>query len=121
MTLNLPAERPRCRQHGYMVLRPASRQTPEQQFCGVWYDCPEFTSATHRCGSSACYPSRGLCQQTGEPYFDGSAWSRHDSMSWVPITDAEATEFFRLRQASIDASLAVARQHARRGRRTKAA
>lgn len=42
---------PRCKDHGEMALRPISRQSPEQKFCGVWYDCPQcqccvlFTSA----------------------------------------------------------------------------
>jgi hypothetical protein len=46
---HLPAARPACPAdsgHGPMELRPLSRQTYEQQWCGVWYDCP-------RCYSSA--------------------------------------------------------------------
>ena len=56
---NLPAERPRCRRHGiYMTLRPASRQTKEQAFCGTWYDCPE-----PHCTTSALLASPGLMAQ----------------------------------------------------------
>jgi hypothetical protein len=30
-----------CPQHGALVLRPKQQQTPEQLWCGEWYDCPE--------------------------------------------------------------------------------
>jgi hypothetical protein len=32
---------PRCPTHPefQMVVRPTTHQTPEQLFCGVWYDC----------------------------------------------------------------------------------
>lgn len=34
----LPAERPKCpKGHGFMELRPAG--TPEQVWCGIWYEC----------------------------------------------------------------------------------
>jgi hypothetical protein len=34
-----------CERHGgggtvLMVVRPLSRQTAEQRWCGMWYDCP---------------------------------------------------------------------------------
>lgn len=70
----LPARRPRCRQHGYMELRPAAAQTREQAFCGTWYDCAGF-SGPRRCQSSVLIPSKDLRAQTGAPYFDGTAWS----------------------------------------------
>lgn len=45
------AERPTCTAHGgYMQLRPLSRQTREQRWCGVWYDYSE-----PRCWSSVLY------------------------------------------------------------------
>ncbi len=47
------ALRPACKRHGATELRPLLRQTPEQRFCGVWYDCT-------RCGSSVLYPSKEL-------------------------------------------------------------
>jgi hypothetical protein len=36
-----PMELPRCPTHPefQMALRPDARQTYEQKFCGVWYDC----------------------------------------------------------------------------------
>lgn len=49
---NLQCNRP-------MVERPAANQTPEQRFCGVWWDCP-------RCGTSVLYPSVELEQQLAE-------------------------------------------------------
>lgn len=32
---------PRCKisGHGEMQLRPVEKQTDEQKYCGVWYDC----------------------------------------------------------------------------------
>ena len=37
----LPIEIPRCTVHDIpMVVRPKSKMTYEQQWCGVWYDCP---------------------------------------------------------------------------------
>lgn len=45
MTPTLPMELPKCQTHGIqMVLRPLVHQTPEQKFCGAWYDCPACTS-----------------------------------------------------------------------------
>jgi hypothetical protein len=54
-------ERPKCNQdgHGYMELRPINQQTPEQKFCGVWYDCL-------RCGSSVLFQSPELIKQLSE-------------------------------------------------------
>lgn len=55
----LPMELPRCPSddsHGYLELRPLSRQTPEQQWCGVWYDCL-------RCKSSVLFQSAQLQAQ----------------------------------------------------------
>jgi len=51
-------ERPICRHegHGHMELRPQHRQTPEQKFCGTWYDCL-------RCGSGELFPSPALLNQ----------------------------------------------------------
>lgn len=44
MTTTLLMELPKCSEHGiYMVLRPLACQTPEQKFCGAWYDCPACT------------------------------------------------------------------------------
>ncbi len=37
---------PRCSEHDVqMTLRPLAWQTKEQQFCGVWYDCPACTQS----------------------------------------------------------------------------
>lgn len=45
--------------HGQMVLRPVDRQTPEQKFCGTWYDCV-------RCHSSTLFRSPELDAQLAE-------------------------------------------------------
>lgn len=45
--------------HGQMILRPIERQTPEQKFCGTWYDCP-------RCHSSVLLRSPELAAQLAE-------------------------------------------------------
>jgi hypothetical protein len=52
----LPMAIPFCpysRDHGRTELRPLARQTPEQKFCGTWYDCP-------KCHSSVLFPSKEL-------------------------------------------------------------
>jgi hypothetical protein len=64
ITDRLPAERPKCRQHGYMIVRPAAAQTKEQEFCGTWYDCPEYVGL-RRCQSTVLLPSEGLRRQLG--------------------------------------------------------
>lgn len=44
--------------HGQMVLRdPPGGHTREQQWCGVWYDCPP---GQFRCCSSVLLPSPEL-------------------------------------------------------------
>lgn len=51
---NLPALRPTCPssgKHGFMTYRPG--KTPEQIWCGIWYDCSE-------CRSSVLYHSPEL-------------------------------------------------------------
>ena len=40
-------------EHGLMVIRPIERQTSEQKWCGIWYDCK-------KCHSSLLIPSREL-------------------------------------------------------------
>jgi hypothetical protein len=44
---------PNCPVHGQTTLRPKERQSYEQQWCGVWYDCSQ-------CGYSVLYPSKEL-------------------------------------------------------------
>lgn len=39
--------------HGEMELRPESKMTQEQRWCGTWYDCP-------RCHSSLLVPAPAL-------------------------------------------------------------
>ena len=29
-----------CPRHGPLELRPTAHQTPEQLWCGIWFDCP---------------------------------------------------------------------------------
>ena len=60
------ALRPHCDGCGeFLELRnPAGGWTPEQRFCGVWYDHP-----MNRCGkklTSVPYPSRALTDQLSE-------------------------------------------------------
>lgn len=60
MTAPLPVPVPRCEKHGPMTQRPLARQTKEQAWCGVWYDCafPEY-----RCGASFLFESHELRAQ----------------------------------------------------------
>jgi len=52
----------RCPVHNVgMIQRPLSRQTKEQQWCGAWWDCPEF-----RCGCSILFQSPELAAQLAE-------------------------------------------------------
>lgn len=37
---------PTSQEHGVMVLRPLERQTPEQRWCGTWYDCQQCHAST---------------------------------------------------------------------------
>jgi hypothetical protein len=51
-----------CAKHGEkMVQRPANVQTPEQLFCGDWYDCSE-----PRCMNSTLIESEALRKQHAE-------------------------------------------------------
>jgi hypothetical protein len=43
----------RCPRHGPMVQRPLAVQTPEQKYCGVWWDCT-------LCTNSVLFPSEEL-------------------------------------------------------------
>lgn len=46
--------RPTCPLHKRpMLLRPVASQTPEQRWCGVWFDCSA-------CGNSVLVPSQAL-------------------------------------------------------------
>lgn len=58
----LPAVLPHCKKpgHGQMVLRPLNKQTKEQQWCGVWYDCSH-----HDCYCSVLYPSADCLAANG--------------------------------------------------------
>ena len=51
----------RCSQHGGMRQRPLDRQTPEQKWCGVWWDCQD-----PRCHSSILFESEESRQQLAE-------------------------------------------------------
>lgn len=57
---HLPMTLPECPcGHGAMHQRDTKRQTPEQLFCGVWYDC-------HECSSSVLFTSVQLQAQLAE-------------------------------------------------------
>lgn len=48
MSDNLPMALPKCPAHDRTLeLRPDNLQTPEQRWCGLWYDCP-----SEGCGNS---------------------------------------------------------------------
>jgi hypothetical protein len=51
--------------HGPMALRPLSKQSPEQIWCGTWYDCPPGAAAYH-CSASALVPSAELAAQNAQ-------------------------------------------------------
>jgi hypothetical protein len=54
----------RCSVHGdTMILRPLSRQSKEQQWCGTWYDC-------QRCTGSVLLPSEELIESWRQQGFD---------------------------------------------------
>jgi hypothetical protein len=78
--------------HGPMVVRPLESQTYEQLYCGIWYDC---APGPHQCMSSVGYTSRELAHYHGRPYNDGSQWWKYHDGGWVPISKAEADEFWR--------------------------
>jgi hypothetical protein len=63
------AERPKCHLCGvYMELRdPPGGWTPEQRFCGIWYDHPPMrfgVPAGH--AATILYPSKELITQNKE-------------------------------------------------------
>lgn len=62
------AKLPKCPTCGtYMELRPLSRQTAEQKYCGTWYDC-----LSPGCKCSVLLPSVELAQEykaAGKPIF----------------------------------------------------
>ena len=82
--------------HGPMQARPLDQQTPEQLFCGLWWDC------RNGCTSTWCANSRDLAYQNGEPYCNGHRWEKWDGAGWVPIPDAEADQFWAARREWLD-------------------
>ena len=46
---------PTAADHGPMTLRPSAIQTPDERWCGTWYDC-----TGRRCWSSVLWPSPAL-------------------------------------------------------------
>ena len=50
---NLPMTLPTCKDHGEMQLRDPKRMTPEQEWCGIWYDC-------QACSASVLFTSEEL-------------------------------------------------------------
>jgi hypothetical protein len=78
--------------HGPMQARQLHQQTYEQLFCGLWWDCRNGCTATW------CAHSRDLAYQNGEPYRNRDRWEKYDGTSWVPITDAEADQFWTARR-----------------------
>ena len=62
--LSLALEEIRCPKHGAtMTQRDTKHQTPEQLFCGAWWDC---TTGGERCSNSILFPSAELRQQWRE-------------------------------------------------------
>lgn len=55
------ALRPECpKGHGFMELLSIGSQTPEQRWCGVWYECPRDPRSGLPCLSAALLPSPEL-------------------------------------------------------------
>lgn len=52
-----------CPRHGPLELRPTTHQTPEQRWCGTWFDCP------HR-DYYVLLPSAELLAQLGEQFLE---------------------------------------------------
>ena len=75
--------------HGDLVPRPLERQTYEQLYCGLWWDCP----ADIGCGGQFA-TSRDLAYDHGEPYNTGHGWEKFTPAGWVPISDEEAEAFW---------------------------
>ena len=101
--------------HGPMEPRPLERQTYEQLFCGLHWDC-------QHCGCGASIPSRELAVHLGEPHrTDEGAWEKYDGTAWVAITDAEAEGFWAARQAWQEENRRQMAQAARRRKRAKVA
>lgn len=73
--------------HGPLTPRPLERQTYEQLYCGLWWDC-------ERCTGGVSYPSRDLAYDHGEPYNTGRGWEKFTPAGWVPVSDDEAAEFW---------------------------
>lgn len=66
MTTTLLMELPKCSEHGiYMVLRPLACQTPEQKFCGAWYDCPACTQTVLFIGGYKNAPADAPAKEWG--------------------------------------------------------
>lgn len=64
MSKNKMAERPKCSGCGkYMEIRPG--HTPEQRFCGTWYEHPPMSGSNIGHTSSVLYPSLQLAAQLG--------------------------------------------------------
>ena len=87
----MPQGKRECRreEHGELVPRPLERQTYEQLFCGLWWDCP----ADIGCGGQFAI-SRDLAYDHGEPYNTGYGWEKFTPAGWVPISDEEAEAFW---------------------------
>lgn len=81
-TPNLPACRPACPNgHGLMVLRPAG--TPEQEFCGTWYQCAPGPAGDF-CMSATLLPSPALVSQLRGMARTPEEHARIDTMAGDP-------------------------------------
>lgn len=74
---------PQCPQgHGQMVLRdPPGGHTPEQRWCGTWYDCPP---GQFHCRSSVLLPSPDLRAPYAAAGLISPAGPRHDTPVALP-------------------------------------
>jgi hypothetical protein len=58
---------PRCPQHGELVRRPREQMSPEQAWCGEWWDCRNRAlGSVGHCGVTVCVPSPALVAQLAE-------------------------------------------------------
>ena len=117
-------EAPVCgkgKRHGKMAPRPLAKQTYEQMFCGVGYEC-----AREECSGNAHYLSRELAAYHGEPYVvrDGE-YETWDGSAWQPVSQAGFDAYWDKRIAEQErrqaAALARARKSRRGGKRRPAA
>jgi hypothetical protein len=94
-----------------MPARPLDRQTYEQLWCGLWWDCQQ-------CGSSSGYASRELAAYHGEPYtVRKGSYEVWNGAAWLPLPSAHYKVYWLRRTAGAEQRRRAMARAARRGRR----